>query len=410
MANHQKVNLKSFLQRRPGDVLNDYYPKLYVRANGSYVVRDRAVFWDDPEGIVLILEPQDDRYGIDYELSFDDTVIGSYVLRYMGELAESYYAYGPVAETRVGRGTPKDLHGTLWRGVWTTKNRVGLATYDEKNHRWKPQTIATPIPELDRDIDTGFTFTFDQAGRPVFGWHRLGEGIYVQQFDYTTREFVQRGPFPGSHPNLVTETEVSYSHADNNVVLYHVSIDGQTLVRRFQNELYAEEHLVKEFDSPIELYGTVRRAYQFESMIIQDTSTEVILPLELYPISVRDDMKASVSGPTGGGYDLVVLTYEPPTEEILANVSGPTGGNYKPIVITKEVTDDEVSASVTGPTGGDYRPVVITHVIEEPDEVSATVGGPEGGIYLHVVYLYDGGDDAITATVSGPTGGSYDPA
>lgn len=324
--------------------------------------------------------------------------------------AELFPVLGPVAIGVTGQNTLQDLIGTQW--VCEMRRDRTLRLHRRNGASWEritaglPPVFTGPLPEGARRV----TMAFDQSARVVIAYEVNGM-IYLTRWDPIEGAYVQNVDVSGHDPVVVFDATWSYNVADSDVLLFYLTPDRQQVTARVQRELYATPHLIDDQGETRIMDRVVRLPLRYMVLLsdgdgnpLEEDGVRVALVSGLYPYPHTEFMIMAVTGPTGGAYDLMVISHAL-AESMVMSVTGPTGGDYIAPVIETTLAEG-MEAGVTGtPTGGEYLSAVISHELAEGME-AGVVGTPSGGVYTLVV-LQRALAEGMTVGVTGPTGGSY---
>ena len=269
---------------------------------------------------------------------------------------------------------------------------------------------APPLPHPVEEV-AHMALAFDQAARHVVAYEREGE-VWVRQWDPLSQSFVQRGPFPGVDPVLISDVTVGFYVPDSDVLLFHLTPDRLNLVMRVQRELYATAHTIQTFDQPVVLDQAIALPYQMEllgSLVSALDTTGYVLRSGRYPVYLSEVAASPVvNAPVDWDYIPLVVVKDATEVAASVPVAAPTDWDYIPIVVVKSLADVAASPAVNPPIAWNYIPIVVVKDLGTEVAASASVAAPTAWNYQLVVVVYNGGVDvAASASVSAPVQWNY---
>jgi len=333
-------------------------------------------------------------------------------------------APGPRSMGDTGDGSYATLYGYAWAGLLDRVERrfrlfqaqvPGEGPWPLHDSRGAEVAVwvEVEVPPLPHPVEevAHMALAFDQAARHVVAYEREGE-VWVRQWDPLSQSFVQRGPFPGVDPVLISDVTVGFYVPDSDVLLFHLTPDRLNLVMRVQRELYATAHTIQTFDQPVVLDQAIALPYQMEllgSLVSALDTTGYVLRSGRYPVYLSEVAASPVvNAPVDWDYIPLVVVKDATEVAASVPVAAPTDWDYIPIVVVKSLADVAASPAVNPPIAWNYIPIVVVKDLGTEVAASASVAAPTAWNYQLVVVVYNGGVDvAASASVSAPVQWNY---
>ncbi|MFC5598127.1 hypothetical protein ACFPRG_11615 [Deinococcus cellulosilyticus] len=188
----------------------------------------------------------------------------------------------------------------------------------------------------------------------------------MRQWDVATGAYIFRGPFVGVDPVLMMDATISQHIPGSDLVLFYLSVDRRSLCYRIQNELYAIEHVLHAFESPVYLDQVTVETYRYQVLLGtgQVRESELSFSSELYPVFVSE---SALSGSVllQDGLYLPAVTLAAGTEALSGSVLL-QDGLYLPAVQAHSQSEPNLSGSVLL-RDGLYQSAVQAHSQSEPN-------------------------------------------
>lgn len=267
--------------------------------------------------------------------------------------AELFLAPGPQAIGATGDNSFAALFGRSWALEWREEDgRLHLHQMSATEVGvWNevvadlPPVFASPAPVGSRR----WSFAFDQAARVVVAYEDDTGVVRVTRWDANSGQYVQNVSFSGADPSLFMDASVASpasvlsgselaaveaglgyvfhwtptgqwlenATTDSDVLLFYLSADRERVMCRVQRQLYATEHTLWDFETPIILDRVVAVNGRYQLLV--SAATGEALPDMLLSNAYVDD-SVLVFSPV----ERVALTASPETlraESVIANVA-----------------------------------------------------------------------------------------
>lgn len=308
---------------------------------------------------------------------------------------------GPPAIGDTGDNSPGHMMGTTWLlqvcpdGSWVLyredRGRLEVVPFDDP---------PDPVTATARHV----SLCFDQSARVVLAWEDQGI-IKVRRWDAGSNQYIENVSFAGVDPVVVFDAQWAYRVPDSDVLLFYLSSDRERVMARVQRDVYAVEHEIWDYETPVILDRVIALPYKYQVLVSDSLGSPLpeMLVSDLYPIVLFETLGVSAAGPSAGDYVQVVILSEL-AEALAVTATGPSGGAYADPIIEHELLE-ALTVTATGPGGGAYADPIINHQLAEALDVDAT--GPSGGDYTLVVITHTLAGEGINVAATGPSGGTY---
>lgn len=227
--------------------------------------------------------------------------------------AEMFLAPGPQAIAQTGDNSYEALFGRDWLLVVDRDDGL-LRLYQEQGGQWMevvddlPPVFGSPAPAGSRR----WSLAFDQAARVILAYEDSEGIVRVTRWDPALNQYVQNVTFAGVDPVVVMDASWRYLVPDSDVLPFYLSPDRQRVLCRVQRDVYAVEHLIWDYGTPVILDRVIALPYRYQVLVadVDGSPLPDVLVSELYPVTVTSKVQLTTEV-VDGHYEQIAFTHTP---------------------------------------------------------------------------------------------------
>mgnify|MGYP001027667227 CR=1 FL=1 len=227
--------------------------------------------------------------------------------------AELFLAPGPERIGVTGDNAYATMFGFDWLLVWDRDDGL-LHLFQERDGAWQevtedlPPVFASPVPVGARR----WSLAFDQAARVILAYEDGAGIVRVTRWEPSSNSYVQNVSFSGRDPVVVMDASWSYAIPGSDVLLFHLSSDRERVLCRVQRDIYAVEHEIWDYGTPVILDRVIALPYKYQILVSDSTGTPLpdVLVSDLYPVTLSVGVELAAEF-VDGEYRQTAYAYAP---------------------------------------------------------------------------------------------------